>query len=66
MANTNIQPTITLHSLIKYTAKYASKPEKKSELYKSIQTEVLRYTNHRSPILSFTFRILNKLITKRD
>ena len=66
MANTDIQPATTLHGLIEYAAKYASKPEKKSESYKSIQTEVLRYTNHRSPILSFTSRMLNKLIAERD
>ena len=30
MANTDIQPSLTLHALLAYLAKYVSKPEKVS------------------------------------
>jgi hypothetical protein len=37
MANTDIQPSVTLHALLTYLAKYVSKPEKKSVSYTELQ-----------------------------
>jgi hypothetical protein len=66
MANTDIQPATTLHGLIEYAAKYTLKPEKKTISYQDLQTEVLHHTNDSHPVLSFTSRMLNKLIVERD
>src|ERR1700719_4534402 len=53
MANTDIQPATTLIGLVKYVAKYVSKPEKASMAYKDIESQVLK-----SPLLSFTSKML--------
>ena len=58
MANTDIQPATTLIGLVKYVAKYVSKPEKASMAYKDIESQVLKYTNDKSPLLSFTSKML--------
>jgi ATP-dependent DNA helicase PIF1 len=66
MANTDIQPPTTLHALLDYVGKYVSKPEKSSVSYVELQKQILPYTNHRSPLLSFASKLLNKLIAERD
>jgi ATP-dependent DNA helicase PIF1 len=40
MANTDIQPSVTLHALLAYLAKYVSKPEKKSVSYTELQVRL--------------------------
>jgi hypothetical protein len=40
MANTDIQPSVTLHALLAYLAKYVSKPEKKSVSYIELQVRL--------------------------
>jgi ATP-dependent DNA helicase PIF1 len=37
MANTDIQPSVTLHALLEYLGKYVSKPEKSSVSYTELQ-----------------------------
>jgi len=66
MANTDIQPATTLIGLVKYIAKYVSKPEKASMAYKDMESQVLKYTSDKSPLLSFTSKMLNKLVGERD
>src|SRR5216117_943282 len=66
MANTDAQPPTTLHALLKYVAKYASKPEKKSASYTELQTQILPHTSTAAPTLSFLSKMLNKLIGERD
>lgn len=66
MANTDIQPLTTLRAVLSCVGKYVSKPEKSSESYSQLQTQILPYINDRSPLLSFTSRMLNKLIGERD
>jgi ATP-dependent DNA helicase PIF1 len=66
MANTDVQPSVTLHGVLQYLSKYASKPEKSSVSYTELQAQVLPYTNSRAPLLSFVSRLLNKLIGERD
>ena len=46
MANTNIQPLITLYTILAYIAKYVSKPETKSKSYIDLQGLILPYTNN--------------------
>jgi hypothetical protein len=41
MANTDIQPPLTLHGLLAYLAKYVSKPEKSSVSYTELQVCVI-------------------------
>lgn len=66
MANTDVQPCVTLQALLKYISKYVSKPEKKSLSYTELQAQILPYTNSRAPLLSFVSKMLNKLIGERD
>jgi hypothetical protein len=66
MANTDIQPATTLIGLVRYIAKYVSKPEKASMAYKEMESQVLKYTSDKSPLLSFTSKMLNKLVGERD
>jgi hypothetical protein len=51
MANTDIQPSVTLHALLAYLAKYVSKPEKKSVSYTELQVR-LRLTELSVPSVS--------------
>jgi hypothetical protein len=37
MANTDIQPSLSLHAVLAYLAKYVSKPEKSSVSYTELQ-----------------------------
>jgi hypothetical protein len=62
MANTNIQPPITLYTILAYVAKYVSKLETKSKSYTDLQGLILPYTNDQVPLFSFVSKILNKLI----
>ena len=66
MANTDIQPPLTLHALLTYIGKYVSKPEKASVSYTELQAQVLSRTNDRAPLLSFVSKLFNKLIGERD
>lgn len=66
MANTDIQPPVTMRAVLSYLGKYVSKPEKSSVSYTELQTQVLPYVNDRAPLLSFVSKMLNKLIGERD
>src|SRR2546423_8258897 len=66
MANTDIQPLMSLWDVLAYVAKYISKPETKSKSYTDLQGMILLYTNKRAPLLSFVSKMLNKLIGERD
>ena len=66
MANTDVQPSTDVHAVLSYIAKYVSKPEKKSVSYAELQAQILPYTSDRAPLLSFTSKMLNKLISERD
>ena len=66
MANTDIQPPTTLHSVLSYVGKYVSKPEKSSMSYTKLQSQVLLYVNDQAPLLSFVSKMLNKLIGERN
>jgi hypothetical protein len=44
MANTNIQPLITLYTILAYITKYVSKLETKSKSYTDLQGLILLYT----------------------
>ena len=65
MANTDAQPPTSLHALLKYIAKYVSKPEKKSASYTELQSRILLHTSNVAPTLSFVSKMLNKLIGER-
>jgi len=66
MANTDIQPPTSLHTVLSYIGKYVSKPEKSSASYTELQAQTLPYINDRAPLLSFVSKMLNKLIRERD
>lgn len=66
MANTDFQPATTLVGLVEYCAKYCSKPEKESKSYKDLQCEIIKHVNEHHPLLSFTAKLLNKLVGERD
>jgi hypothetical protein len=66
LANTDIQPSISLQGVLRYLGKYVSKPEKSSVSYKELQGQILPYANSRAPLLSFVSKLFNKLIRERD
>jgi ATP-dependent DNA helicase PIF1 len=66
LANTDVQPPLTMRAVLSYLGKYVSKPEKASVSYVELQNQILPYLNDRVPLLSFVSRMLNKLIGERD
>ncbi|KJK85038.1 hypothetical protein H633G_11133 [Metarhizium anisopliae BRIP 53284] len=66
LANIDICPCTSLQAVITYAAKYCSKSEKKTEPYSKLADQVLPHTAHRQPLLSFSSRLMNKLIAERD
>ncbi|KJK84813.1 hypothetical protein H633G_11396, partial [Metarhizium anisopliae BRIP 53284] len=66
LANIDISPCTSLQAVITYAAKYCSKSEKKTEPYCKLADQVLPHTAHRQPLLSFSSRLMNKLIAERD
>ncbi|KAM4058148.1 PIF1-like helicase [Hirsutella rhossiliensis] len=57
LANIDISPCTSLQAVITYAAKYCSKSEKKTEPYCKLADQ---------PLLSFSSRLMNKLIAERD
>jgi ATP-dependent DNA helicase PIF1 len=66
MANTNIQPPISLETIFSYITKYVSKLEKSLDLYLEMQVQILPYINDQTPLLSFVSKMLNKVIAECD
>jgi ATP-dependent DNA helicase PIF1 len=66
MANTYIQPLTSLEAVLSYIAKYVSKPEKSSDSYLEMQSQILPYVNDQAPLLSFVSKMLNKVIVEHD
>ncbi|KJZ69873.1 hypothetical protein HIM_10728 [Hirsutella minnesotensis 3608] len=66
LANIDISPCTSLQAVITYAAKYCSKSEKKTESYCKLADQVLPHTAHHQPLLSFSSRLMNKLIAERD
>ncbi|EXU95789.1 helitron helicase-like domain protein [Metarhizium robertsii] len=66
LANIDISPCTSLQGVITYAAKYCSKFEKKREPYCKLADQVLPNTTHLQPLLSFSSRLKNKLISERD
>ncbi|KAM4067367.1 Beta-ketoacyl synthase [Hirsutella rhossiliensis] len=65
LANIDISPCTSLQAVITYAAKYCSKSEKKTEPYCKLADQVLPHTAHHQPLLSFSSRLMNKLIAER-
>ncbi|EFY90645.1 ATP-dependent DNA helicase PIF1 [Metarhizium acridum CQMa 102] len=66
LANIDISPFTSLQAVITYAAKYCSKSEKKTEPYCKLADQILPHTAHLQPLLSFSSRLMNKLIAERD
>lgn len=66
LANINISPCTSLQAVITYTTKYYSKSKKKTKPYYKLSDQVLPHIAYLQPLLSFSSRLINKLITKRD
>ncbi|KAH8755120.1 ATP-dependent DNA helicase PIF1 [Hyaloscypha sp. PMI_1271] len=62
MANTDIQPPISLYAVLSYIGKYVSKPEKSSLLYTELQSQVLPYINNLASLLSFSAQEVSHLL----
>ncbi len=52
--------------MLNYIAKYCSKGEAKSKSYQELAREFLPRIANRNPIVSFTSKLMNKLISERD
>ncbi|OAQ71916.2 ATP-dependent DNA helicase PIF1 [Pochonia chlamydosporia 170] len=65
LANIDISPCTSLQAVITYAAKYCSKSEK-TEPYCKLADQILPHTAHLQPLLSFSSRLMNKLIAERD
>ncbi|KID97287.1 ATP-dependent DNA helicase PIF1, partial [Metarhizium majus ARSEF 297] len=66
LANIDISLCTSLQAVITYAAKYCSKSEKTRESYCKLADQDLRHTTHLQPLLSFSSRLMNKLIAERD
>ncbi|KAF5128332.1 ATP-dependent DNA helicase pif1 [Metarhizium anisopliae] len=66
LANVDISPCTSLQAVITYAAKYCSKSEKKTEPYCKLAGQVLPHPAHLQPLLSFSSRLMNKLIAEGD
>jgi ATP-dependent DNA helicase PIF1 len=66
IANTDIQPLTSLHTVLSYIDKYVSKPEKSSASYTELQAQILPCIHDQASLLSFVSKMLNKLIGECD
>ncbi|KAJ2965409.1 hypothetical protein NQ176_g10632 [Zarea fungicola] len=66
LANIDISPCTSLQAVITYAAKYCSESEKKTEPYCNLADQILPHKAHHQPLLSFSSRLMNKLIAERD
>src|SRR2546423_2159562 len=66
LANTDVSPCISVSIIVHYIAKYCSKAEIKSILYKEVLGAVVPYANGRYAFASIVNKFLNKLIGERD
>ncbi|KAJ3506470.1 hypothetical protein NM208_g16071 [Fusarium decemcellulare] len=66
LANIDISPCTSLQAVITYAAKYCSQSKKKTESLARLADQVLPHTSHVQPLLSFSSRLMNKLIAERD
>ena len=65
-ANTDVSPCTSMHAVMTYIAKYASKEEKATTPYRDIMRRVIPRVSSEKPFLSFVARMLNQLIQERD
>ena len=62
-----MSPCISICRVIYYAAKYASKAEVKSELYKKLFMNTIKKQEHKKLLfLSVTIRVINQLISEHD
>ncbi|EEU34868.1 uncharacterized protein NECHADRAFT_98098 [Fusarium vanettenii 77-13-4] len=66
LANTDVSPCTSLQQVIDYAAKYCSKSEKKSESFAQIGKALMPRVKDHNPLISFTLKLLNQLVTERD
>ncbi|KAJ3455720.1 hypothetical protein MRS44_017202 [Fusarium solani] len=66
LANTDVSPCTSLQQVIDYAAKYCSKSEKKSEAFAQIGKALMPRVKDHNPLISFTSKLLNQLVAKRD
>ncbi|KAH7243817.1 hypothetical protein B0J15DRAFT_565109 [Fusarium solani] len=64
-------PFVALNTLLRaqvidYAAKYCSKSEKKSEAFAQIGKALMPRVKDHNPLISFTSKLLNQLVAKRD
>ncbi|KAM4056434.1 PIF1-like helicase [Hirsutella rhossiliensis] len=66
LANTDVSPCTSLQQVIDYAAKYCSKSEKKSDSFAQIGKALMPRVKDHNPLISFTSKLLNQLVSERD
>lgn len=66
LANTDAAPCTDEKSVVAYLAKYCSKDEKWSEKLSDMAAKLLPTVNDRSPLKSFTHKLMNSFLVERD
>ena len=52
--------------VVNYVAKYAAKSETITASYRELASKILPQVSHRSPMLSFVSKMMNKIVAERD
>jgi ATP-dependent DNA helicase PIF1 len=66
LANTDATPCTSLRALLNYIAKYWSKVEKQTQLYKEVISELIPRVNNARPMFFLVAKTTNKLIAERE
>ena len=62
----DVSPCTSMHAVMTYIAKYASKEEKATTPYRDITRRILPRVSSAKPFLTFVARMLSQLIQERD
>ena len=66
LANIDFSPCTSLSAVVNYVAKYAAKSETATASYRELASKILPHVSHRSPMLSFVSKMMNKIAAERD
>ena len=66
LANIDFSPCTSLSAVVNYVAKYAAKGEEATVSYREMASKILPHVSHRTPMLSFVSKMMNKIAAERD
>ena len=66
LGNIDFSPCTSLSAVVNYVAKYAAKSETATASYRELASKILPHVSHRSPMLSFVSKMMNKIAAERD